>query len=477
MADISNDEDYQNYLITGNSKTNIVNVHPYTLVKDAYHGSGGFRDGSYIVKHPRENNYVERINYSANLNYFKPILDALVNPVFQNPPERHNENGNESWQLFEENCDLKGGDLNSFMRRAALRAKRDGAIFIIMDNFKEVPLSQGEALENRVLPYIYWKKAEECVYYRIDKFGKLIEIAFSEPAGESTKDSASEDYYRKWTAEGWELYKDYDDEKEEFKNLVDSGLNPIGKIPIVKILTGEPEEDPILPTPPLYDVARLNVMVYNLWSEAREIMRRAGFPFLGIPMGQGMIPNDIKLGAGNMLGFPADSSEGPKYISPDTDIIQIYIDTANNLVEEMYKQAKINGVTGVVEQTGRAKEWDFQSTKTELLDFSRELERAERDIVDMFALWTGEDVQVTVSYNEDFGVTDLQNDIEQGERIIDMGVPVEVENEIKKDLVSAYFSKYDMEERNELLTAMDNFQVDQQESISNDAGEEGEGNE
>jgi hypothetical protein len=463
MSDISNDAEYKKYLIAGETQK-IINENPYDLVLNAYHGSGGFHDGKYLIPHAREVDFANRVNYSHNINVFRPILDALINPVYQSPPERRNESNSAEWELFSNNCDLKGSNLDQFFKQTAMKAKRDGVVFVLMDNFQEVPKSKKEALDKRAIPYIYTKKAKECIYYKIDKWGKLSEIAFTEPAGASTKDKEAETYIRKWTNTTWEVYKAYDAVKDIFVDQVEAGVNPIGRLPIIKVMTGDAEIDPVLPLPPLYDVARLQVAIYNLCSEAREIMRKAGFPFLAIPVGTGGFPKEIQLGSAGILGYPMDSSNKPEYISPDVSIIDVYTKMVSDLIEESYKLGRVAGVTGVLEQSGRAKAWDFQATKTELSILSRVMEQAERDTAEMFSLWTNDQIDVTIHYNEDFGVGDTMEDLAVVERIIALGVPVDVGNLLKKDVLSGYLSKYDRETRDEVNQQIDNDTTNETES-------------
>lgn len=454
MTDISNDAEYKKYLIAGETQK-IINENPYDLVLNAYHGSGGFHDGRYLIPHAREVDFANRVNYSHNINVFRPILDALINPVYQTAPERRNDSNSAEWDLFSKNCDLKGSTLDQFFKSTAMKSKRDGVCFVIMDNFSEVPVSKKGALDGRILPYIYTKKAKECIYYKVDKWGKLIEIAFTEPSGESVKGKDQDLYIRLWTNTEWKVYKKYDAGKNQFIDLVQGGPNPIGRLPIIKVMSGDAEIDPVLPLPPLYDVARLQVAIYNLCSEAREIMRKAGFPFLAIPVGSGGFPKEIQLGSAGILGYPMDSSNKPEYISPDTSIIKIYTEMTNELIEEAYKLGRVAGVTGVMEQSGRAKAWDFQATKTELSILSGVMEQAERDTVELFSLWTNEKLDVSIHYNEDFGVGDTESDLAIVERIISLGVPVYVSNLLKKDVLSGYLSKYDRETRDKVNDMID----------------------
>ena len=58
---------------------------PLTLLRDAYHGTGGFETGSYLVQYPVENatKFLRRQQISYYLNYLRPIVDSHVTPIFR----------------------------------------------------------------------------------------------------------------------------------------------------------------------------------------------------------------------------------------------------------------------------------------------------------------------------------------------------------------------------------------------------------
>lgn len=88
----------------------------YKLLKDAYYGTGGFASGSYLQKHKRETdeNYRIRCRIAYYLNYFAPIVNALVNPIFRKETFR-DWSGKEEVELFLNDIDCAGSDIQAFM--------------------------------------------------------------------------------------------------------------------------------------------------------------------------------------------------------------------------------------------------------------------------------------------------------------------------------------------------------------------------
>lgn len=412
-----------------NDKTPIglVTVNPYTFVDDAYTGEGGFQDGSHLMPHPRERSFRERKGYSFYVNYFKPILNSLVNPIFKTPCLR-DYSENEMYGLFVDNCDNAGTKLNEWIKTFSKMVKRHGAGFVVMDNISDVPNNLGETLATRAIPYIYYKKASEAVYYKTDKYGVLVEIAFFEYIEEKK-------VFRLWTRGKWELYEEFKD--GELKKLIRAGIVQGNIFPVIPFCISDSGE--ILPNPPLYDIARINTAIYNTWSELREIQRKQGFSILTIP-GRPPTSDSMEAGTGSALYYDNSTTNKPEYIQPEVGIQQGYLETIKKLTEDIYRQANLAGVTGVTDSSGIARQWDFQATDSELQEFARNIEYFEVKLAEMFKQWTNQSFDFSISYPEDFGVVDVETEMKQAKSLFELGMPEEVKKEVKKNLIRSFFS-------------------------------------
>ena len=77
----------------------------YSLLDDAYRGSGGFETGNYLIPHTAESaeKYARRKQMSYYINFIKPIIDSHVNPIFKSEPVR--DGMSEIFELFTKNVD------------------------------------------------------------------------------------------------------------------------------------------------------------------------------------------------------------------------------------------------------------------------------------------------------------------------------------------------------------------------------------
>lgn len=429
-------------------------ISPFRLVRDAYTGFGGFRDGSYLVRHKREMEFETRRGYSYYVNLFAPILDSLVDPVFERAPMR--AGGGNLWPEFLADCDRTGRSLTDFMKLAAFKSKRDGSAWIVIDNVAAPAGTLEGAAVARAFPYLYLKEASEVVYWKTGKCGALEEIAFSETVGSTEMGKTPAVQYRKWTPMTWEVFAKY--EEGELKEPIPalSGSHGLGQIPVVPVYSNFLENNSPLPHPPLYQIAVLNTAIYNLSSEIRSLQRSQGFSILVIPALNGKFPAGFTIGASNALAVPDTSKFLPQFVSPDVSVLQPYFDERKFLIESIYRQAKLAGVTGVVETSGVSKSWDFRATNVALAQLARAVEGAERQLCALFGLWQGDASWVlTVSYPEDFGVVDLDGEIKQAADFLALGFPPRVNLAVKARVLSYYFQALSPEEIEELADAVE----------------------
>ncbi|MEG0835306.1 MAG: hypothetical protein RR413_07645, partial [Christensenellaceae bacterium] len=170
------------------------------LVHDAYFGNGGFSDGGYLAPYQRESdsNFSHRKSLAYFFNYTKPVINSAVDPVFREYPVRTAAKDDARWEGFLADVDGKGTPLDRFMKKAALRAKLDGEVFIVVDNESQTAATLDVAVANRQYPYLYMLKVEDITDYVIDKHGKLLLFKYK-----TDFDTVTETGSKKTVVENW----------------------------------------------------------------------------------------------------------------------------------------------------------------------------------------------------------------------------------------------------------------------------------
>ena len=404
----------------------------YKLMRDAYYGCGGF-EGPYLVRHPRETdkNYRARIQTAYYLNYFAPIVNALVDPVFKKPPLR-DWTGQASAVInsFTEDVDAAGTGINDFMKRAALSAKLYGAVFIVVENFRseDMPSNLGAALAGRKLPYAYTISPERVEEYSMDKNGKILYIRFTDISGQS---SASGEHRRTvtFTEKDWKV--------EEDGQPAGGGEHGLGMVPVIFFPSQDTDAGDIHPTPELYPQARTAAAIYNHCSWLTEILQNQTFPILTFPS---LEAKDLVIGTNNALCFDGEVSKfQPQFISPPSDPAQMIQSQITLLIQDMYRMAGLTFITGENDRTsGIARQWEFERTNQRLAEFASRCAKAEKRMAEMAARWMHMDLHYVVSYSSDFGITDVENDMKNAQALLDLNLSPEMKVEAARRVLASY---------------------------------------
>lgn len=401
------------------------------LVRDAFYGNGGFSDGSYLMKYDRETaeNYATRKNLAYFFNYVKPMVEGAVDPVFREYPIRTTKVSDARWDAFLLDVDGMGTAIDDFMADAALDAKLDGSVFIVVDNFKDSADTLQESLENRQFPYLYTLNQDEVVNYVVDKKGKLILFVYRQQY------DVVEDEKRKTVTEQWTWT--VDSWKCEREGVLTEGVNEIGEIPIVPLVGAKVEKwkrNTLKPQSDFFQIAKTNRAIYNACSELRQRNRSQAFSMLTYPVPDDENPSNyagLVTGSSNALLYKGGTP--PSWITPDqapSDMLKNEIDM---LVEGIYRMAERASVTGVQAQTsGIAKEWDNLARMQSISAFSKVCQDAEHKIADIFGAYIGKDLDATVTYSTDFGIVDKTVELNAITAALDLAIGGKFDTEVKK---------------------------------------------
>lgn len=409
-------------------------VETYTLLRDAYEGNGGFSAGAYIIQHKRENetNYQVRQQVAYYLNYVQPVVNSHVNPIFRKDPARSWDGANKFWLEFINNVDMFGSGMSKFMKQAGFLAKLFGVAFIVMDNFKEANQSnnQADAIKNRQFPYIYAVTPDRVVGYTVDNFNKLTSITYTEPledtsatpptalsiateaaSGKGQRGTSNEVQYRCWTTTEWVVIK-------KDGTIIDQGTHDLGRVPVIPLFSKNVIPGVVIPDSEFFAIAKTNLRLYNMCSELDEILRNQAFSILTYP---GKEVPALTIGVNNAIGYNGSEVHfAPAFIAPPSGPAEVIMQQMDRLIVEMYRMAMLTHVSGGKSEarTGAAKAWDFEVTNQVLADFATNCENAERDMANLFTLWTepGRDlsakpIEYKCMYSDDFSIRDTEQEL------------------------------------------------------------------
>lgn len=431
---------------------------PYTFLDHAYFGTGGFLDNSYLVPYPAEVYYNYRRKFTHYVNFFAAVTDAMVTPCFATLPKRLVKGSTYAEEFFK-NCDGQGTSLTDFVEIAATQLRRHSIVYVCVDNVSgdSMPATAVEAKEQRAYPYVYLRSHGDVHTFTLGKFGQLTEIVFRDGTVEDDKKTARQAYRRINAREQVRFYLN----SENKEVVIDGPTASPGTLPVVAVRIGKPKTAvDFVPVPRLFDLARVCHAIYNKDSEMRELERKQEFAILTYPGSS----SDVSVGAGSMLGYPADASHAPGFIAPPAETLLGLLETRKELREDLYRVAGQNGVTGRATsnvKSGVAYLMEFQAQKFVLNQTGNMCETIEAGIMRVFFAFTNErSAEFSTAYHRAFTAMEDAAENELDEVLLAMEIPEKFRRDIIADLYRKRFPEATEDDINKLLADLDAEAVD-----------------
>lgn len=413
----------------------------YQLLEDAYAGSGGFLNGDYLVPHVREtlDKYTRRKALSYYANYVKTVVNGLVNPIFRKQATRNWEGKDSESQLFSKfqaDVDRKGTNIKRFMKKALKKAKLHGVCFIVVDNVKEQPTTKAGAMEKRAFPYAYIVSPKQVKNYECNEDGVLTSITYETYSRRFSGNAASNIITRwTWTETAWKCERDGKTEEQ---------LHNLGMVPVIPLFGVDADDGDMLPTGEMLAIARINLAIFNLCSELRELLRNQAFSILCYPVTENSDHeglDDLVTGSENALNFDGNGS-APLYITPPAEQAELLQKELSRLVGEIYRLATLSSVVGIQQKTsGVSKAWDFENTNQSLSDMAENCQEAEMKMAFLFEQWVGGSaINYSCVYPDDFGIVDIVEALDEITKALDLQIGGLFQKEVKKKAAEMYLA-------------------------------------
>jgi hypothetical protein len=463
---MSENDKNENYNIHPYQTNNWVNIslenNRYRFLKDSRFGTGGYKNGTYLVPHKREdqNDYNLRRSKSFYNNQYSPILSAHYKPIFKNKALRKiNEDAPQTfvdlYEVFLEDADGRGNSLQKTIEQAAANTKNLGASFLVMNNESEIDSSIEDVLESRSgVPYAFIITPDMVYTYSTDSFGNLTSLEWVQMDGELTYNnlgqlSTGDNAFQNGSSEAETIIVGVNaerwytrDENGETTTIAD---NTIGEIPVVRLV--EDETDDIIPEPSLYSVARIQHRIFNLDSIITDVSDNQGFSIFTMPSH----PNSgVEFGTTKGISYPADSTNKPEFISPDAQQLKTLIDLENSLVNMCYQAGVVSHLQRF-QQSAESKELDRARLNDLLGTFKYQIEQSETKLMDLFGLYVGYDYEYMVKYSDDYGVSTIAEQIDRFLSLDATRISETLFSALEKDLASNLLDFEDEDMKTEFL--------------------------
>ena len=457
MEDFRN-ELFEQLLMTAPYSGNLVNK--YELLDNAYRASGGFENGSYLIPHPSEKDtkYTRRKNMAYFINYVKPVVDALVNPIFKTDPVRSGMSN--IYENFVKDVDGNGTTLTRFMKKAAIRAKLHGVEFIVVDMEQlpeNVTITEKDILDNRIYPYLYLVSPSQITNWATNKFGKLVSITYTVTNVEVDSEGNNNSIVETWTWTETKCKKSVGGNDVVFNN-------PVGIIPIIPLYGAINDSDDLIPQSDVFAIAKTNFALYNACSELRERNRAQAFSLLTYPIADdddySTVDEPLKLGTADLLMYRASTGNRPEFITPPPDSSEILLNEINFMVKEIYRMASLRMNTDVntYNVSAVARKIENQQYYQSIAELAQGLQEAEKLIYKVFNIYLGNrDVEgFSVAYTREYAVLDVTEVLNSATNSLSLGMTKEYNKEMRKQVARATLADIGTETLNSVLESIEN---------------------
>lgn len=409
----------------------------YQFIAHALAGTGGFRDGGYLVQYPRESSekFTRRKAIAWYANALRPACQRFVGYLTKRPPQR--QLSQPALQLFLDSCDWQNDSLDVFWGQFMLDAKARGCLLLLVD-------MPAEGMDpDRTWPALTPIAPERVTAYAVNAQGALARVTFSATLTVDGKDVAVS---RTYDDTGWTVVAG--------DTILEQGQHGLGVCPVL-VFT---ESGPFPAEGEFATLADLSQRLYNLRSELDEILRAQTFSLLTYKVPADRFPLDMgavaqTIGTHNLLQtFDA----GADFIAPPEGPARVYLDVIAQLEGLMRQAALIVDIPASNSQeSGIALQLRFQALNASLVHFARRMEDFERRVWELVGRWLGIAPNVSVSWSADYSIADLKTEIEVAQNLAALNAPPAYQHAKLKQLIQLDLGTLPEDQLSTILAGVD----------------------
>jgi len=343
------------------------------------------------------------------------------------------------------NTNRKGDSIDTFMGHVAYQSAYYGHVHILVDNPSDPAINEMSKLqqeEEDIHPYCTIIPPTRLTDWSVDGNGKLNWVLIKNEEyvdSDPTIERETINTYQLIERDKWGVY-------DEDGGVLDgrSGTNEIGEVYLVTCYHKD-TDDNLIGESLLKDIAYVNRILFNWCSCIDEMIERQTFSQLVVPddgsLDDESESDDIlrKIGTSSIWTFPADASQPPRFISPDTENLNTIWEMIIAHVREIHRLAGLTGVSEdlyTAQRSGKSQQYGFLNISTSLAAKSRNLQRAEEAINRFAYKWQGSeyDPDAGIVYPEKFDVEGLAQSMIDTFMIVERGISTRLNKEMLKKI-------------------------------------------
>jgi len=381
----------------------------WQFLGDSFAGGFDYMMSRYLEPYYYESrdDYQKRIREVALDNHVRSITGLYNSFLFRKQPKRDlgSLENNPNIDAFLKDADLDGRSFDSFISDLSKMAMVYGNAWVIIDKPSSQVSTRAEALQQGIRPYVSLFTPDNVLDW---KYERQINGAYTLTYLKVKEEILENDQYiREYTPEEINVYRVAGkDRKGEYLETIP---NQMGRVPAICVYA-ERSNIRGIGNSAVGDVADMQKMIYEEYSEIQQIVRLTNHPSLVVEEGV-----EYSAGAGSIIKMPsnADAAKKPFLLQPNGASIESVLSSIARKIEAIDRMACLGGIRSVESRrlSGVGLQSEFQLLNSKLASFAAQMEHAEEQIWDMWAAFEGQAFDGSIEYPRSFSIQDKANEI------------------------------------------------------------------
>jgi len=425
--------------------------------RDLYAGGEQMRENAfeYLIRRHKEPNdiYAERLSRVFYENYIGSIIDWYAATLMRREPallfDGNDEAAKGFYNLFAEDCDLKGTSIAEFFRQQIVQTLVQGRSYIVVD-FPRSPVSVNNRAEEdavgRSRAYLVDYSPEELINWSYDERGGL-DWAVIRTSSLRKSQITDSDWARetRWIYYDRQHYQVYQRLKDKEVRLVDEGLHGLAgqnRVPMF----------PLRVTEGLWLMNKAALLQLEHFNKSNALSRALTMGLFASPViyserEWNQIVGDsyfIQLAPGDRFGWT----------EPEGKVYQIAADNLIQLKDEIYRVCYLithaaGSDSSSQHQSGASKQRDFSITQEVLRAYGDAVKETMKQVLRAIAAARQDNISIDVSGLDEFDIADFSNELDDARKLLTLGIESET---LKKQVFKKLAFKFLSDVRQEIKT-------------------------
>jgi hypothetical protein len=424
--------------------------------KDLYAGGEQLRLNAYeyLVRRQKEpaQVYEERLRRVFYENYVGSIVDWYAATLMRREPmlqfEGSDPGAKDFYNLFADNCDLKGTNLHEFFRQRFVQVMVCGSSFVVVDFPKAGGVAQTRAEEDasgRSRAYLTEYAADEVINWNYDETGGLEWVVIRTSCLQQSQVTDA-----KWERETRWIYYDRENYQIFRKAGEAQAIEPIDegrhglaaqrRVPVFEMKVSEG----------LWLMNKAALLQLEHFNKSNALSWALTMGLFASPV----IYSDKEwkqvMGESYFIQLGKDDRFG--WTEPEGKVYQIAADNLVRLKDEIYRVCYLMNQAeqargGFIAASGLSKQIDSAVTQEVLRAYGDMVKEAMKHVLWGIAEARQDEVTIEVSGMDEFDIGDFSSDLDDAKKLLDLGIGSET---LKKQVFKKLAFKYLCDARQEI---------------------------